>query len=131
MKPRFMLDMLYRGILFMETKQAILLIDDEPDLLDNLSLTLEMAGYQTLTATDGIEAIKVLKNQPVGLILSDISMPCMDGYQLHDKIRENPEWVDIPFIFLTGCRLIKKFGMAKRWALKNISPNLFGQNSYS
>ena len=90
----------------METKQAILLIDDEPDLLDNLSLTLEMAGYQTLTATDGVEAIEVLKNQPVGLILSDISMPCMDGYQLHSQIRENPEWQNIPFIFLTGCRFL-------------------------
>ena len=90
----------------METKQSILLIDDEPDLLDNLRLTLEMAGYQTATATDGVEALAVLESQPVGLILSDISMPCMDGYQLYDRIRENPRWTEIPFIFLTGCRFL-------------------------
>jgi two-component system OmpR family response regulator len=90
----------------METKSSILLIDDEPDLLDNLCLTLEMAGYQTVTATDGVEALAVLESQPVALILSDISMPCMDGYQLYNRIRENPHWNEIPFIFLTGCRFL-------------------------
>jgi two-component system OmpR family response regulator len=90
----------------METKLSILLVDDEPDLLDNLSLTLEMAGYQTITANDGFEALNVLQTKPVGLILADISMPCMDGYQLFNQIRENPKWTTIPFIFLTGCRFL-------------------------
>ena len=90
----------------MNSDLSILLIDDEPDLLENLSLTLNMAGYSTVTAADGFEALNVLQNQPVGLILSDISMPSMDGYQLYNRIRENPRWSEIPFIFLTGCRFL-------------------------
>jgi CheY-like chemotaxis protein len=90
----------------MDTDCSILLIDDEPDLLENLSLTLNMAGYSTITAADGFEALDALQNQPVGLILSDISMPSMDGYQLYNRIREDPQWSKIPFIFLTGCRFL-------------------------
>ncbi len=90
----------------MDVQPSILLIDDEPDLLDNLSLTLEMAGYQTVAVTDGDKALAVLENQPIGLILSDISMPAMDGYQLYDQIRKNPDWENIPFLFLTGCRFL-------------------------
>jgi two-component system cell cycle response regulator len=90
----------------MNTGISILLIDDEPDLLENLSLTLNMAGYTTVTATDGFEALTVLQTQPVGLILSDINMPTMDGYQLYNRIREDSQWSRIPFIFLTGCRFL-------------------------
>lgn len=90
----------------MNIDTSILLIDDEPDLLENLSLTLNMAGYPTVTAADGFEALGVLQSQPVGLILSDISMPSMDGYQLYNRIREDSQWSQIPFIFLTGCRFL-------------------------
>jgi CheY-like chemotaxis protein len=87
----------------MKTSASILLVDDQPDLLDNLSLTLGMAGYQTVTASDGFEALAVLQRQPVDLILSDITMPRLDGYQLYHRVRQNPEWAKIPFLFLTGC----------------------------
>jgi CheY-like chemotaxis protein len=87
----------------MKTSASILLVDDQPDLLDNLSLTLGMAGYQAVTASDGFEALAVLQRQPVDLILSDITMPRLDGYQLYHRVRQNPEWAKIPFLFLTGC----------------------------
>jgi CheY-like chemotaxis protein len=90
----------------METTSSILLVDDEPDLLDNLSLTLTMAGYQTVTARDGLEALEILQTRPVALILSDINMPYMGGYQLYQHVHENPRWTTIPFIFLTGCRFL-------------------------
>jgi CheY-like chemotaxis protein len=91
---------------FMKEASFILLVDDEPDLLDNLSLTLTMAGYQTVMARDGLEALEVLQTRPINLILADINMPCMGGYQLYQHIHENPHWATIPFIFLTGCRFI-------------------------
>lgn len=90
----------------MQETSSILLVDDEPDLLDNLSLTLTMAGYQTMTARDGLEALEILQAQPINLVLADINMPCMGGYQLYRHIHENPRWTTIPFIFLTGCRFI-------------------------
>ena len=78
------------------------MVDDQPALLDSLALALEAAGYQVLMASDGIEALDVLRSQPVSLILADIAMPRMNGYQLYERVLENPQWVTIPFIFLTA-----------------------------
>ena len=88
-----------------KTKVCILAVDDEPDLLDNIGLALEAKGYRVLTANDGIEALAVLQTEPVDLILADIAMPNMNGYQLYERVREKPKWGAIPFIFLTARRL--------------------------
>lgn len=81
---------------------SILVVDDEPDLLENIGLALEAEGYTVLTASDGLEALAVLNNRPVHLILADIAMPTMNGYQFYERVRENPDWVTIPFIFLSA-----------------------------
>jgi len=86
----------------METATSILVVDDQAPVRDNIKLALEETGYQVLTAGDGLEALDVLQSQPVDLILTDISMPRMNGYQLFERIRENPQWIKIPFIFLTA-----------------------------
>lgn len=81
---------------------SILVVDDEPDLLDNIKLTLEVEEYQIITARNGLEALEILQSQPINLILTDIAMPDMNGYQLYERVRENPRWTIIPFIFLTA-----------------------------
>jgi DNA-binding response OmpR family regulator len=81
---------------------AILTVDDQQDLLDNIALTLRAAGHTVLTATDGINALDILHSQPVDLILADIAMPRMNGYQFYQQVRENQAWVAIPFLFLTA-----------------------------
>ncbi len=86
----------------MTTGATILIVDDQPDLLSNLSLTLEAGGYQVVTAGDGIEAMAILQTHSVDLILADIAMPRMNGYQLYEHVRENPQWLTIPFVFLTA-----------------------------
>lgn len=86
----------------METVASILVVDDEPRLLEGIRLTLEDVGYRVLVAKDGIEALAVLQSQPVDLILADVAMPRMNGYQMYQRVRENPEWMAIPFIFLTA-----------------------------
>lgn len=86
----------------METTVSILVVDDEPRLLNGLRLTLQDGGYKVLTAPDGVEALAVLRSQPVNLIVADIAMPRMNGYQLYEQVRNNPQWVAIPFIFLTA-----------------------------
>jgi DNA-binding response OmpR family regulator len=67
-----------------------------------MKLTLETAGYRVLTAGDGAEALALLEAQRVDLILADIAMPRMNGYQMYERIVENPAWVGIPFLFLTA-----------------------------
>lgn len=86
----------------MNTGASILVVDDEPRLLEGIRLILEAEGYPVLTALDGIEALAVLQSQPVNLILADIAMPRMNGYQLYERVCENPQWVAIPFVFLTA-----------------------------
>ena len=89
----------------MERETCILAVDDEQRLLSAIKRILETAGYQVLTAHDGAEALAKLRSQPVDLILTDIRMPRMNGYQLHQRVVENPQWVTIPFIFLTAREL--------------------------
>ncbi len=85
-----------------KTSTSILVVDDQPELLENIGLALQAAGYTVLTANDSHIAMTILETQPVNLILADIAMPGMNGYQLYERVRENPEWIMIPFLFLTG-----------------------------
>ena len=89
----------------MDTTSNILIIDDHPGFIYHLGLTLGAAGYHTLTACDGIEALDVLRLKRVDLILADIAMPRLNGYQLYEEVRSNPDWKTIPFIFLTARNL--------------------------
>lgn len=86
----------------MDAAASILVVDDYPEILENLELILSAEGYRVLTASDGIEALAVLQSQPVDLIVADIAMPRMNGYQLYERVRENPQWVALPFLFLTA-----------------------------
>ena len=81
---------------------SILVVDDEPRLLEGIQMALEEANYRVLKADNGVVALQVLHSQPVDLILADIAMPRMNGYQLYERVREDPRWVQIPFIFLTA-----------------------------
>lgn len=86
----------------MKTGASILVADDQPDLCESLELTLSAAGYHVLTAHNGIEALAILQGHPIDLIVADIAMPQMNGYQLYERVRENPAWMVVPFLFLTA-----------------------------
>lgn len=82
--------------------ETILVVDDNQEMVEGLKLTLEMEGFQVLTAGSGREALEVLEHNTPNLILADIMMPNLDGYELYVRIRHNPAWVQIPFVFLTA-----------------------------
>jgi DNA-binding response OmpR family regulator len=86
----------------MSAAPCILVADDQPEIVENLQLLLETEGYRVLGASDGVEALDVLQSQPVDLILADIAMPRLNGYQLYERARQDPRWVAIPFIFLSA-----------------------------
>jgi two-component system alkaline phosphatase synthesis response regulator PhoP len=80
----------------------ILLVDDEPDILEILSYNLLAEGYTVLTATNGVEAVKQAKiNQP-DLIIMDVMMPEMDGIEACEQIRTIPEIKETIITFLTA-----------------------------
>ena len=84
-------------------KPLILLVEDEEALLEHTKLILENNGYRIITAKNGVEAVEILesRNQLPDLILCDIMMPEMNGYDFFKKMINNPDWNLIPFIFLT------------------------------
>lgn len=81
----------------------ILYIEDEPDLRDDVAEELEDAGIRVMLAGDGKQALRILETTRPDLILCDITMPGMSGYDLLQVLRQTrPDLVDIPFVFLTA-----------------------------
>ena len=81
---------------------TILVVDDDQVILETVEDILRLAGYHTLTASNGVEGLERLYASSPDLILSDITMPNMDGYQFYEAVRANPAWTLIPFIFLSA-----------------------------
>lgn len=80
----------------------ILLVDDEPDILEILSYNLTAEGYQVFKAEDGKEAIKkAIKHQP-HLVVLDVMMPKMDGIETCEQLRKNVEFQELIIVFLTA-----------------------------
>lgn len=82
--------------------ETILIVEDIDLLREGLREILVNEGFQVVTARNGQEALEVVAQSLPDLILSDITMPVMDGYQFYEAVRERPEAVTIPFIFLTA-----------------------------
>mgnify|MGYP000938065127 CR=1 FL=1 len=81
---------------------TILMVDDSPTIRKLVSMTLEKYGHQVICATNGLDALNKLKEVVPDLILSDITMPHMDGYQLCKMIRGNAVTKGVPIIMLSG-----------------------------
>jgi two-component system, cell cycle response regulator DivK len=80
----------------------VLLIDDEPDNLEVIAETLHFHGIAVKTAHNGIEGLDMLKSFSPTLILLDLSMPKMDGWQMRQHIKSDPRTQHIPVIALTA-----------------------------
>lgn len=82
--------------------QRILIADDDEKVVALLKSSLRRAGYETTLAANGVEALEFAKKEQPDLILADITMPEMDGFELCRLIREDPVTTHIPFVFLTA-----------------------------
>ncbi len=81
---------------------SVLVVEDVPDTLNLVELTLKFKGYRVITATNGQEALLAIEKERPALIITDILMPRMDGFSLVHRLRINPETRDIPVIFLSA-----------------------------
>lgn len=80
----------------------ILLVDDEPDILEIVGYNLSSGGYQVYTASNGLEAIEVAKKELPNLIILDVMMPKMDGIEACEQLRKLPELSNTIITFLTA-----------------------------
>jgi CheY-like chemotaxis protein len=88
----------------MEQKKAVLIVEDDPSVLALLDMTLTRTGYEVVRAKDGEEGVKMAKGNPrvPDLVLADIMMPKMDGYEMRTALLADPATRAIPFIYLTA-----------------------------
>jgi len=82
--------------------ERILVIDDAPENLQAISTILRAEGYQVVVATDGTRGLDVLGKVLPDLLLLDVLMPGIDGYEVCRRIKANRDWASVPIIFLTG-----------------------------
>ena len=84
----------------------ILIVDDDPDILDAITMILESQGYQVVTARDGVEGLANLKAEKPDLMILDLLMPKMDGWAVCKELQD-PRWSkyrNIPILILTSVR---------------------------
>jgi len=84
------------------TKATILIVDDNPNNVQLLNAVMSMRGFDVMVAKNGLQALEIVKNELPDLILLDIMMPVMDGFEACRKLKECPETKNIPIIFLTA-----------------------------
>jgi len=90
----------------------VLIVEDDPDLLEALCATLKLDGYTTLAASSGEQAIDLLRTHPAGLVISDVQMRPMDGYTLLQAIKRSHPW--IPVVLMTAYGEVDKAVAAMR-----------------
>lgn len=82
--------------------KKILIVDDEPSIVLSLEFLMEKAGYAVVTAGDGEAAMAKLREEKPDLVLLDISLPRLSGYEICQSMRENPAWKDVRIVMLTA-----------------------------
>ena len=86
----------------------ILVVDDEDDILEFVSLVLELGGYAVATARNGQEALDALARRPADLILLDLNMPVMDGRRFCEEKRRRPDLDPIPLALMSAAENLRE-----------------------
>lgn len=81
---------------------TILVVDDSSTVRKFVSVSLAMQGFQVVTACDGMDALEKLPTQKIDLVITDLNMPNMDGFELIKSLRESPAYKELPIVILTS-----------------------------
>jgi DNA-binding response OmpR family regulator len=82
--------------------KTVLIADDEPNIVISLEFLLEQDGYRVLVARDGNEALEAIEREVPDCVLLDIMLPRLSGYDVCQRIRQNPAWANVRVIMLTA-----------------------------
>jgi two-component system, chemotaxis family, chemotaxis protein CheY len=84
------------------SQKTILVADDSASIRKFVTLSLKMQGYNVVCATDGMDAMEKLPHEDVSLVITDLNMPNMDGYNLIRSIRSSGNYNELPIIILSS-----------------------------
>ncbi len=84
------------------SQKYVLIVDDDPDLVEAVAMNLSAKGFAIGKAYDGVEAWESIKSRRPDLIVLDVMMPRKDGYEVCDELKKDAAWKDIPVIMLTA-----------------------------
>ena len=82
--------------------KRIMIVDDEEDIRVSVGQIFEVSGYEVIKAEDGNDCLNKLEHAIPDLVILDIMMPGMNGWDVAARIKENSEWNEIPIVFLTA-----------------------------
>lgn len=80
----------------------ILIVDDSPEILSLTDAILSSAGYEVISYTEGLIALQIMELMPPDLMILDITMPQIDGYEMTRRVRSNPNWDMLPILLSTA-----------------------------
>lgn len=83
-------------------KPKILVVDDSPTIRKFISIALKVKGFEIISAGDGMEALELLPNDSVDLVITDLNMPNIDGFNLIERIRTNENYQNTPIIVMSN-----------------------------
>lgn len=83
-------------------KKVVLVVDDSPTIRKFVSISLKVNGYEIIQVADGMEALEVLPSERIDLVITDLNMPNIDGFELIKTIRSNEDYKEIPIIILSS-----------------------------
>jgi DNA-binding response OmpR family regulator len=86
----------------MADAKYVLVVDDDPDLVETVSMNLEAKGYEVGKAYDGLEAVDSIQARRPDVIVLDVMMPRKNGYELCEDLKNDPQYKDIPILMLTA-----------------------------
>lgn len=90
------------GVADQSEAPLVLAVDDEPEILSLMEFTLRSEGYRVALARNGAEALEQVKAQRPALVIMDVTMPEMDGFEALRRIKEDPETEELPIVMLTA-----------------------------
>jgi len=91
-----------RGDAGQRRRKTVLIVDDEPNIVVSLDFLMRQAGYEVRIAHDGAAALEQIAASPPDLILLDVMLPHHDGFEVCQRIRQNPAWNDVKIVMLTA-----------------------------
>ena len=105
--------------IFKSDKPNVLVVDDEPNIVETLQDRLEMSGYHVITAVNGEDGLEKASQHSLDIVLLDIMMPVMDGLEMLERLRQTLDNADVPVIMLSACSQTQDVARAKAFGIED------------